>query len=571
MNKIEEIVNLKGIRGKCCWKPSEGLFMLHGESEELISNFIPLVTEVIELDGEKVIFLTLHYASGVEITEVQIGIKKLRHIEWFEISSQCIFYTTSKEAASLIKQIVRIQVAEYEDKVTKTTYYKQLGWNKDVFGNPVYVFGDSFVGGDSNAVISPTLKGFKFQFLPNEQDRMLHQFVELLKDSSTESSMTIGYFFSGLIKLLYKEAGVPVNFILYINGEQQNRKTTLAKLTNNLYCRAEEMDFCVRTVEKMTPAVMEKEISLFKDTTYILDDVSLTSNLEYQRKQESIVEKVARLIGNNVRKTSNVGVEIREYLPNANVIVTGEYIPRLPESTLSRMLIVELWAPCDGEWLTKLEGEPLLLSTVAYSFIAWVQENYDNVVECIQDNFNGYRESRIDCKDGQERLYEHGFVIQCTFYLLSKFLEERGKMDTDLTCSFNLISDQIREVLEEQIRIMKKYYFNTDERDYCKVLVLLYSNDELDIAKNKSQYDKEDDDGFFGGKNCICISTTRLCAIMRFFYQDNTITINSIIKQLKNNRFLDMDKSKKSTKKVNNSRYLHIRREMLEEYQLFYM
>lgn len=375
MSEINEIVNLKGIRGMCFWNPNEGLLMTQDEKEVLISNFIPIVTEVIELDGEKVILLTLHYASGAESNDVQIGIKKLRHIQWFEISSQCILYTTNKEAELLIKQLVRIQVSEYENKVTKTSYYKQLGWNRDVFGNPVYVFGNSYIGGDNNAVISPTLKGFKFQFLPNKQERMLHQFVKLLKETSRESSMAIGYFFAGLIKQLFKEAGVPVNFILYISGEQQHRKTTLSKLTNNLYCRAEEMDFCVRTVEKMTPAVMEKEISLFKDTTYILDDVSLTANPEYQRKQESIVEKVTRLIGNNVRKTSNMGVEIREYLPNANVIVTGEYIPRLPESTLSRMLIVELENPCDSEWLSKLEGEPLLLSTVAYSFIAWIQVN----------------------------------------------------------------------------------------------------------------------------------------------------------------------------------------------------
>lgn len=382
--------------------------------------------------------------------------------------------------------------------------------------------------------------------------------------------MAIGYFFAGLIKQLFKEAGVPVNFILYISGEQQHRKTTLSKLTNNLYCRAEEMDFCVRTVEKMTPAVMEKEISLFKDTTYILDDVSLTANPEYQRKQESIVEKVTRLIGNNVRKTSNMGVEIREYLPNANVIVTGEYIPRLPESTLSRMLIVELENPCDSEWLSKLEGEPLLLSTVAYSFIAWIQENYDNVIKDIQNNFRGYRESRVDCEDGQERLYEHGFVMQYTFYLLNRFLEEKEKMDMDLNRFFYLMSERINSVLEEQTRIMKKYRVDTGERDYCKVFVLLYSNDELSIAKNKSHYDK-DDDGFLGGKNCICISTTKLCAIMRLFYGDNMITISSVIKQFKSNRFLDVDKSEKSTKKVNNKRYLHIRRDMVKEYQIFYM
>lgn len=569
MRTIEEIISMVGIKGKCIWEPDQGLFMISENKSTLIANFFPVVKDIQDIEERKVIVLEVRISSG-GTDEIQVDIKKLRCLDWFEASPKCVVYIYEKKEYAFLKQIVRIQVAKYMDGMSKTTYYKELGWNVDVFGNPVYVLGNMAIGGDRNALFSPTLSKFEFEYDAEGIEEAVQDFTEILKETPLEGAITLGYFFAGLIKSLFNEANVPSNFVLYLFGMQQNRKTTLAKLTNNLYCRSSDMEFAVRTVEKTSAVVAEKESNLFKDTTLILDDVSATNDAEYRKVQESIVEKVTRFVGNNSRKNVNYGADVKEYFPNASIVFTGEYIPCFSESTLSRMLFVEMWNPCCDEWLSKLEGQPLLLSTVAYDFIAWIQVHYDEVVNSTHDMFEYYRKNQVT-PNYQNRLHEHGFVIQFAYKLLFDYLHDKNLIDVDLRRFFNRIPYAIRGVLEEQVLMMKRLAQHAKERDYCKVFVLLYVNKKFSFADNKDDFDEENDEGFYVRKKLIAISSTTLWNIMRNFYEDTSITLNSVVKQFRANGFLEMDKTGKSSKRIGKHRYLHINKDMIQEYAEYFM
>ena len=166
------------------------------------------------------------------------------------------------------------------------------------------------------------------------------------------------------------------------------------ELTCNLYCRDMDMSFSTRTAERTSIAVAEKLITQFKDTTLILDDISITGDKKYKQKQEELVERVTRMIGNRAPKSSNTINGVYEWKPNANVVFTGEYLPRFSESTLSRMLIVKIDHPVDSEWLTEFSGNSVMYSTVAYLFIEWVQMRYAECVDAIHQNFTEYRKLR---------------------------------------------------------------------------------------------------------------------------------------------------------------------------------
>ncbi|MBO5303277.1 MAG: DUF927 domain-containing protein [Lachnospiraceae bacterium] len=548
------------------WTDTEGLFQVKETENVYVGNFYPEVKDVQDIQEEKYIVLNLKIVGGYDI-EIMLPVKKLQRVRWFDLCQQCLIDEHNKEAYAFLRYLVQVQVAQYEREITRITHYTQLGWNVDVYGNNVYVFGNGQIGGDKNAKTASHLSPYKLSYLEEKQGEMLKIFIDVLKTAPMEGLITLGYFFTGLLRQLYKEAGVPVDFILYLAGEQQNRKTTLAKLTNNLYCRDTDMDFAVRTVEKTSNAVAEKLISAYKDTTLILDDVSKTRDKKYQQKQEDVVEHIVRLVGNRARKSINSGNGVRECLPNANVIITGEYIPIFSESTLSRMLILEIDYPIEAYWLRILGENPQMLSTVAYSFLSCVQMDYDRIVSVIKENFSIYRHNREKHVPYQERLNEHGFIMESTYYILHDYLCKNGYSEESNDLMYNMTA-ALKSTLLKQVRIIKKIVAKDSKKDFCAAFAELYNRKKLSIAQEKECYDKNCDDAFFQGKDIICITTVNLRDMMRIYYNDSTITIQAVTKQFREARFLLMDNSKnlKSTKKLDNERYLHILKVSVKEY-----
>lgn len=551
------------------WSESEGLFKSHKKGKVYVGNFYPYVDMVQETPEGKEVVLTLIFSTN-RVPEVKVPVKRLSKVDWFELCQQCILNGENKEASASMKNLVRKQVAEYEGRVANITRYTELGWNTDVYGSQAYVFGNSRIGGSREAEIDSSLQKYQMEFSEDRQGEFLRKFIYLWMTAPYEAKITILYFFTGLVRQLYKDAGVPVNFSLYVLGKQQSRKTTLVRTTATLYCRSTDIDFSIRTIEKTSVAVAEKLISAFKDTTLILDDVSKTGDKKYQQVQENVVERVARTVGNSVRKSNNVGSGMKEYSPNANVIFTGEYVPHFSESTLSRMLILEIEQPVESDWLIEFEKEPEMYSTVAYSFLAWIQMNYEKYVDFIRCNFAMYREVRKGQVPYQERIQEHAFIMQNTSHMLHNFMAENGYLE-EIDRESMRISDILHNLLERQVVIMEKYALKNVDHNFCSAFAELYITKRLQIAEDAEDYDKNLDDGFMRGKEIICISTGKMCGIMQHYYSDISITIQAITKQLRDNRFLCMDgsRSARSTKKVKNARYLHIMKTAVKEYYTY--
>lgn len=546
------------------WVKGKGLFVYYKKESIFISNFKVEVVEVYDTQEGKEVVLKLTFASE-NVTHITILIDRINKLDWFQLDTRCIV-SDIKYAQNYLKLSVRRQIAEYENSVEKITQYTELGWNYNAIGNVSYVTGNVIIGGTDNEKVVLALEQYRLQFHNDKQDEMLKLFVKLFDKSPLEGDLLLLYFFTGLIKSLYKEAGIPVDFVFYIYGEQQSRKTTLVRLTNNLYNRSDSMDFSLRTLAMTSEAMSDKLISAFKDTTLILDDLSMTNDKQNRQKQERVMEHVVRMLGNRTRKSSNMGNAINEYFPNANVVITGEYLPNFPESTLSRMLIMELKHPVDSNWLIEFGKDPLMLSTVAYNFISWIQRDYSKYVDIIRKNFEQYREERREKPAYQERISEHAFIMSCTSSLLYEFLTQKGYGYVAQRISIKNVKN-IRCLLENQVVLMDKSKIRGMERDFCHAFAELYIEKQIDIAKVGADC-REMYDAFMLDKHTICISTAKMCELMRIYYEDFSITIQAITRQLKNNCFLITDNSRqsKATKKVGKIRYLHISKEVVKDY-----
>lgn len=564
MKKLEELYK---------FQKGEGTFRIQDDGTEVhIADFYPEVLGVQDTqEGEEVI-INLLFVSGME-SESIIPISKIDRINWFQLDKRCLVDEDNKNAQKYLKQLLRMQIASCANQMAKLTQYTQLGWNTNAYGNAVYVTGNLCIGGTGNEIISPALKEYQLQICEANPNGMLQKFVNLFCERSPiEGRISILYFFTGLIRQLYKEAGTPVDFVLYIFGKQQNRKTTLAKLTNNLYNRGTDMDFSVRTVAKTSCTAAEKLIDMFKDATLILDDVSKTGNKGYQQTQENIMESVVRMLGNRARKSSNSGNGVKEYFPNSNVIITGEYLPNFPESTLSRMILMEVTNPVDSVWLEEFGREPLMLSTVAYMFVSWVQSDYNKHVDFIRKNFEGYCQDRNQKQICQGRILDHLFIMFCTSCLLKHFLGDRGynEWEYDIILS---IKSELWDLVDKQEVLMQNATLKNTQKDFCRTFAEMYVDKKLELADKSVNLDYAADyyDGFIRDKHIICMKTAKLCRKMQDYYKDTSITVQEITKQFRANRLLITDNSmhSKATKKVNNVRYLHISKGAVKDYHQY--
>lgn len=560
-------IKMDNIDDTITWSETEGLFKKLDTGKVKIANFYPKVICIQDTSEGKEAIFELSFTSGL-VSKVKVRISSLNRVDWFQLDNRCIV-EENKNAPKYVRQLARLQIANYENNVAKITQYTQLGWNTNAYGNAVYVFGNCCIGGTENEIISPLLSEYKLCYSTDNQNNIVRNFEKLYNASPSEGRIALLYFFTGLIRTLYREAGVPVDFVLYIYGEQQNRKTTLAKLTNNLYNRDTDMDFSVRTVAKTSSTTAEKLISFFKDTTLILDDVSLTGNRAYQQTQENVMEAVVRMLGNRARKSSNSGDGVKEYFPNSNVIITGEYLPKFPPSTLSRMLILNVKRPVDGKWLEELGREPLMLSTVAYMFISWIQAEYDKHVDFIRNLYQGNFEYRNEQKDVQGRIWDHGFILACTSHLLDLFLADRG-FDLWKLQRTNKSESVVMELMKKQQMLMQDMELKSCQKDFCHVFAEMYADKKLKLADKREDRDYLADyyDGFMLDKHIICMKSAVLCKKMQDYYKDTSITVQEITKQFRGNRFLITDNSmhSKSTKKVNKVRYLHISKGAVKDY-----
>lgn len=117
---------------------------------------------------------------------------------------------------------------------------------------------------------------------------------------------------------------------------------------------------------------------------------------------------------------------------------------------------------------------------------------------------------------------------------------------------------------------MQDLALKSSPKDFCRAFAELYVGKKLKFADKSKNRDYAADyyDGFTLDKKIICMKTAVLCKKMQDYYKDTSITIQDVTKQFRGNRFLITDNSicSKSTKKVNNVRYLHISKGAVKDY-----
>ena len=168
----------------------------------------------------------------------------------------------------------------------------------------------------------------------------------------------------GHIKSFLDASGVYTNYILFIAGETQTKKTTTVQFATSIYNRAKGLKFnTVRTDTSLPYA--EKMGEEFRDTVIVYDDIFKDSKRlsENDAHAQGIIREVA---DESARNTIRGGKEI-----NAHFAMTSEiWLENI--SDLGRVWLVHFNTSVDEERLAVCQTQPLVISSFIRYFVSWL-------------------------------------------------------------------------------------------------------------------------------------------------------------------------------------------------------
>lgn len=294
-------------------------------------------------------------------------------------------------------------------------------------GKHIYVAGDTIIGDIDNqqVVIDEKLFRFKLEYDSEKSEKMAyHEMLKIMHVEPGVSDIVMIYVISGVLKSLYKDAGVALKNILYLMGRSQTRKTTLACLQSQIYnCKSEPRMNCRRIDSSY--ASIEQELKTYKDAVFVYDDLYYESNAVSRRQNEKNLKSILReCADDNGRQTMKGAAEI-----NAQVIVTAEYlIDGL--TNVGRLIFVNVKEPINSDNLYGVQQQNLSIPTFVRFFIEWVCDNYNDIVDFVKDKI--FDKSTNILNSDFPRFNESCRILLITFSIIIEYGRVKNIISEDV-------------------------------------------------------------------------------------------------------------------------------------------
>lgn len=242
-----------------------------------------------------------------------------------------------------------------------TIIYAATGW----INENEYILCDKKVSADVIETVMTRDKSSNFVLASQDQAaKFVTDIIFNIFDNRAYAQIVILYIIISIISAKLPQGVGAFSSLLCLIGSTDSRKTSVANaLFNPMGANSHNASF------EDTLASVEASLRSCKDSILVLDDLSHDT-----AQQRRILEQVLRLVGDKTTcaKKMSGGGKIIEEQPTATAVVTGEFVPLLTNSSLARLIILELSQnSVNLEELTKLQEQPALLSSFFTYFIQW--------------------------------------------------------------------------------------------------------------------------------------------------------------------------------------------------------
>lgn len=364
----------------------------------------------------------------------------------------------------------------------------------------------------------------------------------------------------------FEAAGVRPRLVMYLVGPSMVGKTTLAQLIGQAYNRSATDDPQLVSLVSTTAAVHHR-VSALSDCVCIVDDLYPSSSLAETRRREERIGEIIRTTGNGTPKEKLTGNQITPEISRGVVFATAEYA-LTSFSTVARVVSLPMTNSIERQRLTAFQQNPKMLSTFWFYFLRWASRHYNELVNFIASRFAALREGGAT-ETGLDRGMDAHQILAIGVKILADYV---------------LCVSGSKEKAVEQPQKMQKWFQNAAQKSYVRQkreLRLLQRSTETDrfskfvaklcfsgqIADGKKKKLGPDCSALIA-KDTLYIQGEHLARAARKFFNDRSLTLQCITAELRSNGLLEMDKSNRSSKKVNGVRYLQIPLSRLEEFSL---
>ena len=496
---------------------------------------------------------------GPELTGPFIHtLQELRTLDFEHLDYRCQNFLGRKgERAQLLFRCIQEQVRQFD--LTGKTYFEKTGW-ATLDGQHYFVAGDQLIGQNGllterNFSVSADLQQLRLLIDPKLPSMETIRMVNALLESYTDvSTCAVLYFVYGMLQPLYREAGWDHSFVCCLFGPSQSRKTTFARLLTSIFCAdTQEPQPADISLLSTSPAITE-ELERFSGICRLVDDLYLGSSRAEARKREEKISDVIRFLGNHTVRQKMDGQSHVAKGVDCGVFCTAEYLPQ-GYSTLVRCLLLQVEEPFDSGFLSYIQRWPLAWPTFCFRFLSWCAGRYNTVVKRLPQMRNSFERQRGENPLPEERLKEMEFALISASKILLSFLKE-----TALDCSRNeyrhtmqQFQSRIRACLANQANLLKRAKPAEKGDQFSSALAEMYLNGTIIITKSPKKKFKEGEAAVIY-HNCLWMRPQYLISLLQRYFSDSTITFRQVAAELRANGLLSMDASRKSTKKLDQTR-----------------
>ncbi|MFW6680338.1 hypothetical protein ACOAOT_22220 [Lacrimispora sp. AGF001] len=359
--------------------------------------------------------------------------------------------TKGSHAKAQIEQGCGAKVRQYLQKlITKENYpklyhYETNGWTRLDNGQLVYLTDKGAIGFDI-----PITGSSKNLFLYDkdmiEADAVL-KYVNMLKitNNHTVPCILMLETLLGCMNTLFELAGYPNKKGIFILGQTQSMKTTLALMFTKVYDRN---DLSSPTLSfSSTACGIEEKLSEISDAAIILDDLAPKLNKAEMSTLLNKLEQVIRAVGDRVVKhrmtAYSPDTKDAAYPVKSSVIITGEMLDGM-QSSLARLIQLDLKrSDINTDLLTRYQQSPYIVSTALYHFINYITPNVQEVISYINITVTEKRD-KYNNLYYTPRFQEYKAIYETVIDIFIDYISNLSIMDRNL---MNNIKDEMYNIV----------------------------------------------------------------------------------------------------------------------------
>lgn len=387
-----------------------------------------IIDEIVEDNG-----VDITYSYRIEgkirnkpLSKIEIPAGSFSSMNWlYKWGNQIIL-----EPGHPIKDYVRHSIQINSNNTQKIIHYTHTGW-REINGNWAYLNGNGAIGADNVLVKLPReLQRYSLPLKPDNEIEAIKTSLSFLDIGKKEITFP-------LFSLLYLAPLTTIlepmpNFSGYLYGETGSLKSTLAILLLSHFGHFQSITNLSNFDD--TANHLEKRAFTLKDVLMVLDDFHLSIRKGDSMYKESLAQRIIRAYSNRTGRgrlnsdTSDKG----RYEPRGMLLITGEELVSL-KSTLARTLIIEIEkGSLEMERLSGLQAKTSMLPHAMSSFILWVKNNMQNVMQIFHKNFTQLRDKAY--KEGDHRkLPEQAAFMQFALETVLSWACDKGVFEETKT------------------------------------------------------------------------------------------------------------------------------------------